>query len=250
MRPEGALPNKIVKPEAPGTPPKKPFSWKYLALAVLFGIVFTFLFHWFEELAGLSPRTANRRIWLVLAVFFVLMILLSLWARRRNRFTREANALLPLLESDPDAYIAGYEEMRTCWKGAFYQGYICINLVAGYFGREDYAAAERLLREAATYGLPGRARTVWASDLAMCAFRQERWEDGLAIMEREKAAMEDLAASQDAGLSSWVLLCLYRLVAQGKREEAVEALAKSEERWRTSRTEKTFDHLHQLLDEN
>ena len=127
MRPEGALPNKVVKESGGGTP-KKPFSLLRLVAALLVGIGISTLLYWMEDILGLSSATVAHRVCLACGVMIAALVGLALWARRRNRFTRACNDLVPLLESDVDAYIAGYEALRKQWKGAFYQRYICLNL--------------------------------------------------------------------------------------------------------------------------
>ena len=138
--------------------------------------------------------------------------------------------------------------MKRRWKGAFYQRYICLNLVAGYHDREDFETAARLLREAASYGLPGIARTVWASDLAMTAFRCEQWEEGLAVMAQEQAALRKMEAVDDAGTAAVrAVLSLYVLIAEGRREEACQALPQAEALAGSSRTQKSLSHIRSVL---
>ena len=246
MRPEGALPS-----GGKGTPgaPKKPLSLLRLAAALLVGFGISQLFFWLGDLLGLSRATVFQRAWTACAVFIAALIGLSLWARRRNRFVKACSDLMPLINSDVDAYIAGYEALRSQWKGTFYRRYICLNLVAGYHLRGDLDTALDLLHEAATCRLPGVARTVWASDLAMNAFRREHWQEGLAIMEREEKALRALAA-QDSGSApnAWHTLCLYRLIAKGEIDKAREALPQAEEQFAAAGTRNSLSHIREVLE--
>ncbi len=247
MRPEKSRPGRPCG-EQREKPPEKSVSLLGLALLVLVGIALNELF----RLAGraLDLPWDVLRLWfgLSLAVLAGALAVFFLWSRRRSRFHREAVALLPLIETDVDAYIAGYEGMKRRWKGAFYQRYICLNLVAGYHDREDFETAARLLREAASYGLPGIARTVWASDLAMTAFRCEQWEEGLAVMAQEQAALRKMEAVDDAGTAAVrAVLSLYVLIAEGRREEACQALPQAEALAGSSRTQKSLSHIRSVL---
>ena len=246
MRPNGALPNKVVKES--GGAPRRPFSLLRLLLSLLAGLGLSYLFYWVGEILGLSRADVFHRVGWACLGMVAAAAALALWARRRNRFVKACNDLLPLLSSDVDAYIAGYEALRKEWKGAFYQRYICLNLVAGYHSREELDTALDLLHEAATYRLPGAARTVWASDLAMNAFRRERWTEGLAIMKREEKALSAMAAAETGGApSAWQGLCLYRLIAQGELDKAREALAQAEGQFDAAGAKSSLTHIREVL---
>lgn len=246
MRPEGALPNKVMKEGGRG--PKKSVLLR-LVIAILVGIGISELLYWMGDLLGLSHAAVFHRVWVACAVLLAAIIALALWARRRNRFTRVCNDLMPLLESDVNAYITGYEALRKQWKGAFYQRYICLNLVAGYHSRGDLDTALDLLHQAATCRLPGVTRTVWASDLAMNAFRREKWQEGLAIMEREKEALSAMATLENGKApSAWWLLCLYRLIARGETDKAREVLPQVEAQFTAAGARDTLAHIRKVLE--
>ncbi len=246
MRVDGALPNKVVKES--GGAPRRPFSLLRLVLALLAGLGISYLFYWMGDILGLSRADVLHRVGWACLGMAAAVTAFALWARRRNRFVRACNDLLSLFSSDVDAYIAGYEALRKEWKGAFYQRYICLNLVAGYHSREELDTALDLLHEAATYRLPGAARTVWASDLAMNAFRREHWAEGLAIMEREEKALSAMAAAETGGApSAWQGLCLYRLIARGELDKAREALARVEGQFDAAGAKTSLTHIREVL---
>ena len=65
MRPEGALPNKVMKEGGGG--PKKPVLLR-LVIALLVGIGISELLYWMGDLLGLSHAAVFHRVWAACAV--------------------------------------------------------------------------------------------------------------------------------------------------------------------------------------
>ena len=233
----------------PKKPPGEHISFLRLTALVLAGIGLNWLVRWLGRLLDLPWDALRVWGWTLLTLLAAALAAFFLWSRRRSRFNREAAALFPLIETDVDAYIAGYEEMKRRWKGAFYQRYLCLNLVAGYHDREDFETAARLLREAAAYGLPGITRTVWASDLAMTAFRCERWEEGRTVLAQERAALQKMKTADEEGTADVrEVLALYALIAGGEYEKARQVLPRAESRAGSRRTQKSLAHIRSVLE--
>ncbi len=159
---------------------------------------------------------------------------------------RKIEALQPLLDSDPDGYVAGLEALLSREKNKMWRQVLTINSAVACHRKHDFAQAEELLRSLDPKRIKGRNAAVYWADLALTYIRLDRPEEAVAILRQREHLLKPYRDDGQLGpILASMEVC--RLVMAGDAAGAREVLLEARSRWPESENQETYDALEKLL---
>ena len=175
---------------------------------------------------------SNRYGWkLSLTILFAAVILVLLgfgvnlaWSLRQNK---RIQALAPLLEQDPRAYLEQLTALLEGSRSPLYQNVLHINRSVAYERLEDYSSAEQELLAAKP--AKGANEAVYWGDLALYRFYLGREAEAIQIVEEHQEALSRYAAAAPLGKLLEELEILTAIAKDDPQAETL--LVKAEQTW-------------------
>lgn len=183
-------------------------------------------------------------LWLVV-IFLGAMGVELLWYRNLAKMT---NALMPLLRTDPDRYIAGIEALLGDVRSLGVQQTRCINLAAAYCEKEDYGKAVDLLTGLDPCRIPQVNQGPYWADLALARFCLGQNDEALAVIDGQSGLFTRMKNDPRLGGLAAVL-SVYYARARGETQLAWERFYAAREAWKDPATQKELDRLEARLRE-
>lgn len=127
----------------------------------------------------------NGQIIFYLAMF-AMGIGLAYYAHWFKKFAQKVNAILPLMESDPDAYIAETEKLLEGKRPNNVRSMLMMNIAVAYMEKGDYATAKQKLMEINGGALKKANGAVYFLNLTYVLIHLGENEKALALIQRHK----------------------------------------------------------------
>ena len=189
-------------------------------------------------------NTSVLALWLVL-IFLGGLGVEMLWLRN---LAKRTNALMPLLRTDPDRYIAGIEDLLGGVRSLGVQQTRCINLAAAYCEKQDYAKAVELLTSLDPRRIPPVNQGPYWADLALARFCLGQDEAGRAVIDGQGPLFARMKDNPGLGGLAAVL-SVYYARSKGDMQLAWERFYAAREAWKDPATQKELDRLEDRLRE-
>lgn len=178
--------------------------------------------------------------WLALMIV-AFVVTEMLWIRK---VSKGADALLPLLHTDPDQYIAQLNELLEGVENPNLLQSRDVNLAAAYCQKGSYRTAAEILEKLDPKNLPPAQRGIYWADLALAQFHLNRKKAACAILEEQQQALAPLWNAPKTG-ALLAVLGVYRMLAQGQQDQARTALDDLRRLWPTDNLRHELTHLEQ-----
>ena len=209
--------------------------WILIAAASLILGIYSAMTEW---------NVAVIALWLAL-VFLGAVGVEMIWYRNLAKMT---NALMPLLRTDPDRYIAGIEALLGDVPSLGVQQTRRINLAAAYCEKEDYGRAVEQLTQLDPGRIPPVNRGPYWADLALARFCLGQDEEARRIIEGQSDLFTRMKDNPGLGGLAAVL-SVYYARSRGETELAWERYYAAREAWKDPSTQKELDRLEVKLRE-
>ena len=209
--------------------------WILVAVASLILGIYTAMTKW---------EPAMIAFW-VAVVFLGAIGVELIWYRNLAKMT---NALMPLLKTDPDRYIAGIEALLGDIPSLGVQQTRRINLAAAYCEKEDYARAVEQLTQLDPARIPPVNRGPYYADLALARFRLGQDEEARGVIDGQSDLFARMKDSPGLGGLAAVL-SVYYARSKGDLELAWERFYAAREAWKDASTQRELDRLEVQLRE-
>lgn len=187
-------------------------------------------------------NTSVLALWLVV-IFLGSLAVDMLWYRNLGK---KVNALLPLLHTDPDRYIAGLEDLLGGARSLGVQQTRCINLSAAYCEKGDYEKAVNLLTSLDPRRIPAVNQRAYWANLALSRFHLDQNELARAVIEDHSDLFAQMKDHPGLGGLAAVLSVYYAL-SKGEVQLAWERYYAAREAWTDTTTQKELDKLEEKL---
>ncbi|MEG2177021.1 MAG: YcxB family protein [Oscillibacter sp.] len=161
-------------------------------------------------------------------------------------FCKQADALLPLLDENPDRFIAENENLLAHKIFPQIAAVLRLRICNIYCDKGDYAQAQRQLDSINSKKTHGSQRAVYFASCAYVAFRLGETDRAIALSEQSQRALRRSERSPQAG-ALIALLQLFLLVETGRWEEARTLYATARPRWENDSTRDDFEALREKL---
>ena len=193
-------------------------------------------------MAGTEWNTGVLALWLTV-IFLGAMAVEMLWFRS---LAKRANALTPLLRTDPDRYIAELEDLLGGVKSLGVQQTLAINLAAACCEKGDYARAADLLTGLDPRRIPAVNQGAYWADLALARFCLGQDDRAAAVIDGQSQLFTRMKDDPRLGGLAAVLSAYYAR-AKGDLELAWERYYAAREAWKDPGTQKELDRLEASL---
>jgi hypothetical protein len=168
-----------------------------------------------------------------------------MWYRN---LAKKTAALMPLLRTDPDRYIAGIEETLGGIRSLGVQQTRCINLAAAYCEKEDYQKAVDLLTGLDPRRIPAVNQGPYWADLALARFCLGQDDQARAVIDGQSDLFTRMKDDPRLGGLAAVL-SVYYARSKGETELAWERYYAAREAWKDPGTQKELDRAERTLRE-
>lgn len=216
---------------------------KVFAAAVCFGIIVAVVKETLEVDNALFWK------WYLVAAVAIIAGALAFNILYTRRYGKKMEALIPLLENgQPEAYLAGMEELLGSVKTRGLRDMLRLNLSAGYCELNRYEEAIAVLENLKFGG--GRApETVRRINLCVCLFQTGRAAEALERYRGSEKWFAPCRGTEPYG-GNLAVLDIHAAMAEGRYGEARTMLAQARQTWDKPRLRKYYDQLEQLIKDN
>lgn len=187
-------------------------------------------------------NTSLLALWLGL-VFLGAMAVELLWFRS---LAKKTNALMPLLRTDPDRYIAEIEALLGDVRSLGVQQTRCINLAAAHCEKGDYRKAVDLLTSLDPRRIPPVNQGPYWADLALARFHLGQNDQARAVIDGQSALFARMKDDRALGGLAAVL-SVYYARSKGELQLAWERYYAARTAWPDPATQKELDMLEERL---
>ena len=193
-------------------------------------------------------RVSNEDIVLIFSVYLLLIV--AFWFLVNWRHVKKINmrilALSPLLYEEPEKYLAEIEKLVGGAKSSTFKVVYYVNSSAAYFEMRDYKKAKETLLKFDGNSILGLNRAIYYADLALYNIHLNEDEEALAIWEENKNEFMKLRNIDNVGpaVSS---VCIFSLIKEGKKEEAIAALNEAKIKWTEPKDIREFKYLENMI---
>lgn len=187
-------------------------------------------------------NSAVMGLWL-LVIFLGAMGVELIWFRA---LARKTNALLPLLRTDPDRYMAELEALLGGLPYAGVRQTLRINQAAACCEKGDYDRAAELLTSLDPKRIPPVNQGAYWGDLALARFHLGQEQEARAIIDGQAALFAGMKTRPGLGGLAAVLSVYYAL-SQGDTALAWERFCAAREAWQDAATQRELDLLEERL---
>ena len=187
-------------------------------------------------------NTSVLALWLAV-IFLGAIAVEMLWYRS---LAKRTNALMPLLRTDPDRYIAGIEELLGDSRSLGIQQTRCINLAAAYCEKGDYGKAVDLLTSLDPRRIPAVNQGPYWADLALARFHLGQNDQARAVIDQQSHIFAGMKDSRGLGGLAAVL-SIYYAKSKGDIQLAWERFYAAREAWPDPSTQRELDMLEEKL---
>lgn len=159
---------------------------------------------------------------------------------------KKLDALMPLLDSDPDRYIRELTAfLENTSSGMIYQVGL-LNLAVAWCRKRDHKKAQDILKQVQPGSLSLANKSVYWSALALTHFYLGNTEEGMHIVDKQGKNLAENRKLNHLGVMPALLMIFY-YIGNHQKKEARELYAKARKKWYTTQYKADFDYLEKLL---
>jgi len=167
-------------------------------------------------------------------VFYLIMFAMGLglayYAHWFKKFAQKVNAILPLMESDPDAYIAETEKLLEGKRPNNIRSMLTMNIAVAYMEKGDYVTAKQKLRGINGGALKKANGAVYFLNLAYVMIHLGENEQALDLIKKYKKRFLSLPMGGNLPrLNAFVQI--FESIQEGRWDDANEQMKAVKENW-------------------
>lgn len=163
-------------------------------------------------------------------IMFAMGLALAYYARWFKNFSKKVNAILPLMESDPDAYIAETEKLLEGKKPNNIRTMLVMNIAVAYMEKGDYATAKQRLKSVNGASLKKASRGVYFLNLTYVLIHLGENAEAMELIQKYKRTF--LSLPMGGNLPRLIAFVqIFEEMQADKWDEAFARLKAAKEAW-------------------
>lgn len=163
-------------------------------------------------------------------IMFAMGIGLAIYAHWFKKFAQKVNSILPLMETDPDAYIAETEKLLEGRRPNNIRSMLTMNIAVAYMEKGDYVTAKEKLKGINGGALKKANGAVYFLNLAYVLIHLGENEEALDIIKKFKKRFLSLPMGGNLPrLNAFVQI--FEAIQENKWDEANEQMKTVKEKW-------------------
>ena len=216
---------------------------KVMAFAVCLGIVLAVV------KGALEIDSASFWKWYLIAAIVIIAGALVFNILYNRHYMKKMQELIPLLENgQPEAYLAGLEELVKSVKTRGLRDMLRLNLSAGYCETERYEEAAAVL-ESLKFGGSPAPETVRRINLCVCLLHTGRVEEALELYRESEKWFAPYRGKEMFG-GNIAVLEIHAAMVEGRYDEARAMLDQARKTWDRPRLQKYYGQLEKLIEDH
>jgi len=182
-------------------------------------------------------------------LMFAMGIGLAYYAHWFKKFAQKVNSILPLMETDPDAYIAETENLLEGRRPNNIRSMLTMNIAVAYMEKGDYVTAKQKLKSINGGALKKANGAVYFLNLAYVLIHLGENEEALDLIKQFKKRFLSLPMGGNLPrLNAFVQI--FEAMQEGKWNEANEQMKAVKENWPDKVTGVDYTILEKQLEEH
>lgn len=182
-------------------------------------------------------------------IMFAMGISLAYYAHWFKKFVQKVNSILPLMETDPDAYITETEKLLEGRRPNNIRSMLIMNIAVAYMEKGDYETAKEKLKSINGNALKKANGAVYFLNLAYVMIHLGQNEQALDIIKKFKKRFLSLPMGGNLPrLNAFVQI--FEAMEDGKWDEANKQMKTVKEKWPNKVTGVDYTILEKRLKEH
>ncbi|WMI81326.1 hypothetical protein [Anaerotignum sp. MB30-C6] len=206
------------------------------------------LFAMFMLLGAGSILGANSQI-----VFYLVMLVMGIglayYAHWFKKFAQKVNSILPLMETDPDAYIAETEKLLEGRRANNIRSMLMMNIAVAYMEKGDYVTAKQKLKSINGGALKKANGAVYFLNLTYVMIHLGENEQALDLIKKFKKRFLSLPMGGNLPRLN-AFIQIFEAMENDKWHEATEQMKEVKENWPDKVTGVDYTILEKRLEEH
>ncbi|KAF5084231.1 hypothetical protein DSECCO2_81000 [anaerobic digester metagenome] len=195
-----------------------------------------------------SALGANAQIVFYLFIF-IMGVGIAFYAHWFKKFAEKVNALMPLIESDPDAYIAETEKLLQGKNPSNIRAMLIMNISVAYIEKGDFKTALQKMKSINGGALKKANNSIYFLNYAYILIHLEEHAQAMDIIKKYKKKF--LSLPMGGNLPRLIAFVqIFELMQEEKWDIAIEQLKIARENWPDRVTGVDFSFLEEKLEQH